>query len=86
MAHMGLGWTYVVAGAPELALGPLDEALELMGDDSTDSYLVLYMRAVAYRDLGRHPEAIAAARASVAARANSPASRILRDLGAQPAT
>ena len=56
----------------------------LLASAAPDSYMLLYMQAVAYHDLDRTSEAIAAARASVGARPNSPASGIIRDLGAQP--
>ena len=54
-----LAWAYVRTGQPELALAPLDRALEITGG-STNGYLAYYIRGVALNDLGRTQEAIEA--------------------------
>ncbi|MBF0504890.1 MAG: tetratricopeptide repeat protein [Candidatus Omnitrophica bacterium] len=56
-----LGQVYLRAKEPEEALYVFEYAAHLFGDNGT----VFYMLAIAYHEVGRNPEALAAARRSV---------------------
>ncbi|MFI8349562.1 tetratricopeptide repeat protein [Streptomyces sp. NPDC085596] len=54
-----VGWLHLKEGRPEEALAPLTHAVEVTGraGDAYAGAMALHLRAVAYRDLGRYPEA-----------------------------
>ena len=59
-----LAWAYVRVGQPDLAMAPLERALEITGG-STNDYLAYYIRGFALRDMGRTDEAIEALQKSI---------------------